>query len=183
MSKNILFINGSLRKKSFNQTLVDYIKSQLEKKGYRVEQLDFINLPLFNQDIEFPAPSEVQKIRDIIKKSDALWIVSPEYNGTFPGGLKNLLDWASRPIEQGVFGPPSFIKDKLVAVSGAAGRSGAASVRENLIKLLTSMSLKPLGTSTGIVLPTEAFQTGEFVLSDENKKELDKQIDDFIKAL
>lgn len=61
MSKNILFINGSLRKKSFNQTLVDYIKSQLEKKGHRVEQLDFINLPLFNQDIEFPAPSEVKK--------------------------------------------------------------------------------------------------------------------------
>lgn len=183
MSKNILFINGSLRKESFNQTLVNYIKSELEMRDYATEQVDFSKLPLFNQDIEFPAPSEVQKVRDIVKKSDALWIVSPEYNGSFPGGLKNFLDWISRPVEQGVFGPPAFVKEKLVAISGAAGRSGAALVMQELTGLLKRMAMKPLEKTTGIVLPSEAFQSGKLVLSDEHKKELDKQINEFIKTL
>ena len=183
MSKNILFINGSLRKSSFNQSIVEYIKTELESKGYKTKQLNISNLPLFSQDIEMPAPDLINKVREEVKNASALWIVTPEYNGSVPGGLKNFLDWISRPIEQGVFGPPNFVKDKLVAVSGAAGRSGAALVIQELIGLLTRMALKPLEKTVGLVLPTEAFQTGKFILSDEQKKVLNKQIDEFLRNL
>lgn len=183
MKKNILIINGSLRKESFNQTMADYVKAELEKKGHSTRQAFINDLTLFNQDIEFPAPSVVNRVREEVKAADAIWIVTPEYNGSVPGGLKNFLDWISRPVEKGVFGPPDFVKGKLVGVSGAAGRSGAALVIQELTGLLTRMALKPLEKTTGLVLPTEAFQTGKFILSDEQKESLNEQIDLFIQNL
>lgn len=183
MKKNILLVNGSLRKASFNQSIVDYIKTELETKGYEAIQAVISDLPFFNQDIEVPAPSSVDRLREEMKSAIGLWIVTPEYNGSVPGALKNFLDWISRPVEQGVFGPPSFVKGKLVAVSGAAGRSGAALVMQELTGLLTRMALKPLEKTTGLILPTEAFQTGKFIISEEQKFDLNKQIDLFIKNL
>ncbi len=183
MSKNITFINGSLRKGSFNQSIIDYIKSSLETKGYSISQLEISNLPFINQDIEFPAPASVSAIREEVKKADALWIVTPEYNGSVPGPLKNMLDWISRPVERGVFGAPDFVKGKLVAISGASGNSAASLVMNELKGLLTRMAMNPLDEMAGITLPTEAFQTGELTLSSENKKLFDDQIEKFLEAL
>lgn len=181
--KTIAFINGSLRKKSFNQSIVDYIKSVLEAKGYAVTQLVISDLPHFNQDIEFPAPASVSAVREKLKKADALWIATPEYNGSVPAPLKNVLDWISRPLEPGVFGAPDFINGKLVAISGAAGNSEAAYVMNELKGLLGRMAMNPLDELAGIALPMEAFQTGEFSLSAEDKKKFDKQIEKFLEAL
>lgn len=183
MSKHIAIVNGSLRKGSFNQSIVDYVKSVLESKGNTVTQLDISNLPLMNQDIEFPAPAAVSEIREEIKKADALWIVTPEYNGSVPGPLKNMLDWISRPVEPGVFGAPVFVSGKLVAMSGAAGRSAAALVLNELKGLLGRMAMRPLEETAGISIPMEAFQTGKLVLSDEHKKLLDHQIEKFLSVL
>lgn len=183
MLKNIAIINGSLRKESFNQIIVDYVKSTLESKGYSVTQLDISNLPLMNQDIEFPAPAPVAAVRDEVKKADALWIVTPEYNGSVPAPLKNMLDWISRPVELGVFGAPDFVNGKLVAISGASGSSAASLVMNELKGLLGRMAMSPLDEMAGITLPMEAFQTGKLVLTDENKKLFDNQIEKFLEEL
>ena len=63
MTKHVAIVNGSLRKQSFNQSIVNYVKSVLEAKGCTVTQLNISNLPLMNQDIEFPAPAAVSAIR------------------------------------------------------------------------------------------------------------------------
>jgi len=183
MSKHIAVVNGSLRKGSFNQSILDYIKSSLESRGYTVTQLVISNLPLMNQDIEFPAPASVSAIREEIKKADALWIATPEYNGSVPAPLKNMLDWISRPVEPGVSGAPDFISGKLVAISGAGGRSAAALVLNELKGLLGRMAMRPLDEMVGISLPMEAFQQGKFILSDENKKLLDNQFNKFLESL
>ena len=81
MSKKVLFVVGSLREKSFNKTVAEYISKKLEKKGIETSFLDYSKLPFMNQDIEFPTPSEVEKVRNDVKNVDALWIVTPEYNG------------------------------------------------------------------------------------------------------
>jgi NAD(P)H-dependent FMN reductase len=175
ISKHIAIVNGSLHKGSFNQSIVDYVKSALEAKGYSVTQLNISNLPLINQDIEFPAPEPVAALREEMKKSDALWIVTPEYNGSVPGPLKNMLDWISRPVEKGVFGAPDFVKGKLVAISGASGRSAASLVLNELRGLLGRMAMDPLEEMTGIALPPDAFQTGKLFLSEEHKSLLDHQ--------
>ena len=173
MTKTVLFMNGSLRKGSFNQAIIEYVATELQKRGINTKQLDYSEVPFMNQDIEFPAPASVVAVREQVAAADALWIVTPEYNGSVPAGLKNMLDWTSRPVEQGQFGAPDFFKDKLVAVSGAAGRSGASLVIAELTGLLTRMATKPLATTAGIVLPAEAWQTGVLTLTDEHKTLLD----------
>lgn len=85
-------------------------------KGIETSFLDYSKLPFMSQDIEFPAPIEVEKVRNDVKGADALWIVTPEYNGSVPGALKNFLDWISRPVEvfqTGVFNLSDEQKVKL----------------------------------------------------------------------
>ena len=183
MLKHIAIINGSLRKGSFNQSIVDYVKSILESKGYFVTQIIISNVPLMNQDIEFPAPAAVYAIREEVKKSDALWLVTPEYNGSVPSPLKNILDWISRPVEPGLLGAPDFISGKLVAISGAAGRSAASLVMNELKGLLSRMSMNPLDELAGISIPMEAFQTGKLILSEENKSLFNCQVKKFLEVL
>lgn len=183
MSKKVLFIVGSLREKSFNRTVAEYISSKLEEKGIVTSFLDYSKLPFMNQDIEFPTPNEVEKVRTDVKGATALWIVTPEYNGSVPGALKNFLDWISRPVVQGNFGAPEFVKGKLVAVSGVAGKSEASFVISQISELLTRMGLNLSEEKVGLVLPAEAFQTGIFNLSDEQKLKLDNEIKLFIEKL
>ena len=176
MNKKVLFIVGSLREKSFNRIVAEYISKKLEEKGIEISFLDYSKLPFISQDIEFPTPNEVEKVRNNVKNADALWIVTPEYNGSVPGPLKNFLDWISRPVVKGNFGAPEFVKGKLVAVSGAAGKSEASLVIGEITGLLTHMGLNLLEEKVGLVLPTEAFQTGVFNLSDEQKAKLDNEV-------
>ena len=183
MSKKVLFVVGSLREKSFNRTVAEYISKKLEEKGIEISFLDYSKLPFISQDIEFPTPNEVVKVRNDVKGANALWIVTPEYNGSVPGPLKNFLDWISRPVEKGNFGAPEFVKGKLVAISGAAGKSEASLVIGEISGLLTRMGLNLLEEKVGLVLPAEAFQTGIFNLSDEQKAKLDNEVKLFVEKL
>jgi len=183
MSKKVLFVVGSLREKSFNRTVAEYISKKLEEKGIEISFLDYSKLPFISQDIEFPTPNEVEKVRNDVKNADALWIVTPEYNGSVPGPLKNFLDWISRPVVKGNFGAPEFVKGKLVAVSGAAGKSEASLVIGEITGLLTRMGLNLLEEKVGLVLPVEAFQTGVFNLSDKQKAKLNNEVKLFVEKL
>ena len=98
--KKILFIIGSLRKESFNKKLAKEVEEMLDGRA-TVEYLDYSDVPLMNQDIEFPAPEAVKRVREKVAKADALWIFTPEYNYSYPGHLKNLIDWLSRPLVAG----------------------------------------------------------------------------------
>lgn len=179
--KKILIIVGSQREKSFNKTVGNFIGQQLEGKA-EVSFLDFSKLPFFNQDKEFPCPVEVQEVRDTIKEYEALWIVTPEYNGSIPGVLKNALDWISRPVEKGVSGPPEFVKGKPVAITSAGSRGGSG-VRPQMEALMKKMALRAMDQSLGIELPKESFVTGEFSLSEEQKESLKEQVEKFIEFI
>lgn len=176
MTKNILILRGSLRKDSFNQTLANYITTNLGT-DYRVATADIGSLPLMNQDLEFPVPTSVATLRQQVAKADALWLISPEYNGTIPGGLKNALDWLSRPTEPNTFGAPAFLLDKPVAISGAGGKAAAAGSNADLVKLTQFMGLAPLTTTVGLQIPTSAFMTNHFELAAEQQTQLQTQID------
>ena len=96
----ILMVVASNRQGSFNRQLADVIVSEIGDRA-EVKFLDYSALPPMDQDAEFPAPEAVTKVRQEIKDADGLWIVSPQYNNSYPGVLKNLLDWVSRPVEAG----------------------------------------------------------------------------------
>ena len=95
--KKVLLIVGSLRKESFNLQLAKLAEEMLKDK-VQVSLLQYADLPFMNQDMEFPAPESVARVRQEVLAADGIWIFSPEYNYQIPGVLKNLLDWLSRPL-------------------------------------------------------------------------------------
>jgi len=123
----VLGISGSLRKGSFNSAALRAAQA-LAPAGMTISTYDIGGIPLYNEDMReggsFPAP--VQAFRAAIKAADALLVVTPEYNYSIPGVLKNAIDWASRPPEQPFDGKP-------VAIMGASpGALGTARAQYHL---------------------------------------------------
>ena len=174
--KKILFIIGSLREKSFNRQLAMMAKEIIGNRA-EVSELDYSDLPLLNQDIEQPEPAAIARIRKAVSEADALWVFTPEYNSSYPGHLKNLLDWLSRPVIPLDYGTPTCINGKLVAVSGAGGKAATANCRAKLTELLTFIKADVLTEQTGIAVPAEAWGTDVLSLTDEQKTQLSAQAD------
>ena len=82
---------GSRRKNSFNRQLASLARTMLEEKGQKVEMIDWLDVPFFSQDDEFPTPEAVKKVRDEVMGCSVIWIFTPQYNGQIPGAEKNLL--------------------------------------------------------------------------------------------
>jgi chromate reductase, NAD(P)H dehydrogenase (quinone) len=118
----ILGIAGSLRRGSFNAATLRTAQ-ELAPAGMTIDIFDITPIPVYNEDVRqqgFPAP--VEDLRTRIKSADGLLIVTPEYNYSIPGVLKNAIDWASRPPEQPFDGKPVGI---MGASAGAMGTGRA----------------------------------------------------------
>ncbi len=180
--KNVLIIVGSLRKDSFNRQLAARIAEMLEGRA-AVRFLEFSDLPFMNQDVEFPPPAAVERVRQAVAEADGVWIVSPEYNHQIPGVLKNLLDWLSRPLLPDDSQRVSAARGKPVTISSVAGKSAGAGVRANLSALLEVMSMKVIGgVGTGIALGEEEFRTGKLELSADRREALKGQLEQFVRG-
>jgi chromate reductase len=122
----ILGFAGSLRKGSYNRSL---LRAALEllPANVELEIFDLEGIPPYNQDLDPQPPEKVRAFKAKIRAADALLIVTPEYNYSIPGVLKNAIDWASRP-----HGDNSF-DDKPVAFMGASmGMIGTARAQYHL---------------------------------------------------
>ncbi|HZB90914.1 MAG TPA: NAD(P)H-dependent oxidoreductase [Stellaceae bacterium] len=107
-----LGISGSLRKGSFNSAALRAAQ-ELVPEGMSLEIADIAEIPLYNDDVRaggYPPP--VQHLRERIAVADALLFATPEYNYSYSGVLKNVIDWVSRPPDPPVIGKP-------VAIMGA----------------------------------------------------------------
>lgn len=183
MSKKIVFIVGSRRQGSFNRMLANETKALLGDRA-EVSILDYADVPFMDQDIEFPAPEAVARVRGEIQAADGIWIFTPEYNYQIPGGLKNLLDWLSRPLKKGERGGATAVSGKAVTLSGAGGNSATAKCRAHLDVLLEFMRMRVMKEGeTGVVLPMEAFAYGQFTINDEIRKQLAAQADAFLEFI
>lgn len=127
-------IAGSLRSASWARTLLRAAADR-QPAGVRVTVWDGLEaVPLFNEDTEDPLPTGVAEMRQLIERSDALLIATPEYNRAIPGVLKNALDWASRPYGG------SVLTGKPVAVIGTSPLpSGAASALSDVREVLSAL--------------------------------------------
>lgn len=134
-------ISGSLRTGSFNTLL---LKACLEllPEGMSMEFVTFHDIPLYNADHDTPTspgrPAAVTRFRELLAKAHGLVIVSPEYNYSIPGGLKNALDWASRGEDAPLIGKP-------VAVMGATpGLWGTVRMQAAFLPLFQYLDMKPV---------------------------------------
>ena len=180
--KKILFIVGSLRKESFNRQLALEAEKMIGTQA-NVTYLDYSDVPLINQDIEFPEPETVGRLRTAVKEADGLWVFTPEYNFSYPGHLKNLFDWLSRPVKPMDYETPTVINGKKFALSGAGGKMATAKCREKLTELLTFIKADVMELQTGVALNVEAWTEGRMILSDDQRKALSSQADAFLKWL
>ncbi len=126
MPLKIVGIVGSLRTGSYNRALLNAAR-ELVPEGVELEILEISTFPLFNQDMEQNLPPDVVQFKEKIKAADAVLFVTPEYNYSIPGVLKNAIDWGSRPYGQNSF------DDKPVAIMGASmGMLGSARAQYQL---------------------------------------------------
>ena len=119
-------------------------------------------------------------MRDYVTRADAIWIFTPEYNYSYPGTLKNLLDWLSRPLDATFQDRTTVLTGKKVAITSAAGKSAGAGVRSKLTEIFAFLKSELLERQVGIVLPGEAFATGDYEPSDDDVKAVERQADELL---
>ena len=116
----ILGIAGSLREKSYNRAALRAAQ-QLAPEGAEVEIFDINGIPGFSEDDEQNPPAKVTALKEKIRAADAILFVTPEYNYSIPGVLKNAIDWASRPYGDSAWdGKPVAVMGASVGVLGTA---------------------------------------------------------------
>lgn len=181
--KKILFVIGSLRKQSFNRELSEMVKGMLQGKA-EVTELDYFQVPFINQDDEYPAPQAVTDARKAVAEADGVWIFSPEYNYSYPGHVKNLIDWLSRPVDPADRNAPTVLAGKKFTLTGAGGKAATAGCRKLLTTLLTVLKADVMTEGqTGIALNTEAWTEGRMILTEEQKTQLAKQAELFLEFI
>jgi chromate reductase, NAD(P)H dehydrogenase (quinone) len=134
----ILGIAGSLRRESLNRAALR-AATQLVPDGATIEVFELDGIPGFNQDDEQNPPAKVVELKKRIRESDAILFVTPEYNYSVPGVLKNAIDWASRP-----YGDSAW-SGKPVAVMGASiGTLGTARAQYHLRQMFVFLNMFPI---------------------------------------
>jgi len=135
----IAVIVGSIRKDSFNRKLATAL-ARLAPADFQFEQVPIDALPLYNQDHDGSPSAEVTRFKDAIKSAQGLLFVTPEYNRSIPGVLKNALDHASRPYGQSAWG------GKPAGVVGVSvGAIGTALAQQHLRNILAYLDVPTLG--------------------------------------
>lgn len=131
---NVIAICGSLRKGSFNRMLLNNTMKLAPASMKITEAPPFAEIPLYDFDIQEKGfPASVTTWADAIRSSDAILIVSPEYNFSIPGGMKNAIDWVSRMKDQPMKGKPVLLQSAAGGILG--GSRGQYHLRQSLVSL------------------------------------------------
>src|SRR5580692_5148403 len=131
----ILGIAGSLRRGSYNQAALRAAKL-LVPENSEIDLFQLDDIPMFDEDDEKRPPSSVLELKNRIRRADALLIVTPGYNYSIPGVLKNAIDWACRPYGD------SALSGKTAAIMGASlGAIGTARAQHHLRQILVALNL------------------------------------------
>jgi chromate reductase, NAD(P)H dehydrogenase (quinone) len=168
---DVLVICGSLRKGPYNAALARTLPA-LAPAGMKLRAASsFERFPIYNFDIQNATgfPAEIVAWADAIRSADGLIIVSPEYNWSIPGGLKNAIDWVSRMKDQP-------FKDKPVALQSAAGGIlGGSRMQYHLRQSLTSIDALLFGRPEVIVtLAAQKFDEKTLELKDHTALDMIK---------
>ena len=172
----VLGISGSLRRDSYNRSLL-LAASELLSDDVEFELYDGLKaVPPYDEDDDVdPAPAVVAHLRDLIAGADAVFFVTPEYNASIPGQLKNAVDWASRPLAT------SALRNKPVAVVGAStGAFGAVWAQAELRKVLATAGARVVEGEVAVGHAQERFDDGR--LMDENLLEQLQEVVDGLVA-
>lgn len=165
MPKTIGYIVGSLRKDSHNRKLAQALV-RLGPPEFTFKELRIGDLPLYNQDDDRQQAPEVQRFKSELRGVDAVIFVTPEYNRSIPGVLKNAIDHASRPPGQGAWaGKPAGI------IGASPGQLGTALAQSHLRAVLATLDMPTMTKPEAYVHVTEGMfdEAGNIANADTRK--------------
>jgi chromate reductase len=125
------YLIGSLAKESINRKLAKAL-IRLAPESLEFSEISFRDLPLYSYDYDADFPPVARAFKEAIKASDAILFVTPEYNRSIPGGLKNAIDWASRP-----YGTNAFTRKPSAVIGTSPGAIGTAVAQQSLRSVLS----------------------------------------------
>ncbi len=134
MPHNIVVIAGSLRKASFTLKIANAL-TKLAPDTLKLNVVTLNDISFFNQDLEAAPPADWLAFRDKLQKSDGVLIVTPEYNRSIPGVLKNAIDVGSRP-----YGKSSFLGKPIGIVGNSPGALGAVAAVKHLQNIMPGIA-------------------------------------------
>ena len=137
--RHILVIVGSIRKESFTLKIANAL-AKLTPASLKLDVVTLNGLSFFNQDLEATPPADWLSFREKIQKSSGVLFVTPEYNRSIPGVLKNAIDVASRP-----YGKSSFLGKPIGIVSNSPGLLGGVSAAKHLQNIMPGIAGPILG--------------------------------------
>ncbi len=170
----IAVIVGSLRKESFNRQLATAL-AQLAPADFRLTQLRIDDLPLYNQDDDAHQAASVLRLKSEIKAAQGLIFVTPEYNRSMPGVLKNAIDHASRPYGQNAWaGKPTGV------IGVSIGALGTALAQQHLRNVLAYLDVPTLGQPEAFIQNKEGLFDGSGNFGEGSKKFVQGWMDKYV---
>jgi chromate reductase len=150
-SYRIAVVVGSLRRDSLNRTLAGAL-AKLAPPSFALQQLRIDDLPLYNQDDDRAQAPPVQRLKAEIRAAQGLIFVTPEYNRSIPGVLKNAIDNASRP-----YGDSAFTGKPAGVIGASVGAVGTAVAQQHLRTILAYLDAPTLGQPEAFLHAKEGF--------------------------
>lgn len=171
----VAVIVGSIRKESFNLKLASYLKKRYEDR-LELDILSIRDLPHYDQDIENNPPAVVTAFKKQVAEADAVLWLTPEYNYSIPGVLKNAIDWLSR-VDKVMVGKPSWI------MGASMGQLGTVRAQDHLRDILFSVGVtSPLLPNNEVYIGAvhEKFDASGKLVHEPTITFLDTVVDNFI---
>ena len=170
----IAVVVGSLRRESFNRMLAGAI-AKLAPPEFLFRQLEIADLPLYNQDDDANPSAPVKRIKADIAAAQGLLFVTPEYNRSIPGVLKNAIDHASRPYGKNAWaGKPAGV------LGVSVGAIGTALAQQHLRNILAYLDVPTLGQPEAFLHAKEGFFDDTGNIGEAGKKFLQGWMDQYV---
>jgi len=167
---NILGIAGSLREGSYNRAALRAAQT-LAPEGVTIETFDIKGLPGFSQDDETNPPAQVVELKQRIRDADAILFVTPEYNYSIPGVLKNAIDWASRP-----YGDSAWTRKPVAIMGASVGTQGTARAQYHLRQTFVFLNMYAVNQPEVMISQAHKHFDAQGNLTDDAAKKLIRQL-------
>ena len=171
---NIAVIVGSLRKESFNRQLATAL-ARLAPPDVKFTQLRIDDLPLYNQDDDGQQAASVLRLKEEVKAAHGVLFVTPEYNRSVPGVLKNAIDHASRPYGQSAWaGKPAGV------IGASVGAIGTAMSQQHLRNVLAYLDMPTLGQPEAFIHAKDGLFDADGNVGEGSRKFLQGWVDRYV---
>jgi len=169
----ILAFSGSLRENSYNRRVLNVAIEGARAAGAEVTLIDLRDFPMpaFNSDEYDQAFDEnAARFQDLLMEHDGFLIASPEYNGTIPGGMKNIIDWASRPSPKYSKSVEVFKGKHAAIMTASPGSFGGIRCLAHMRGMFTIMFVHVLPTEIAVTFANSKFEGDGTEMTDEKTK-------------